>query len=202
MNDLKKLFEELDSIHDEELLLEMRKSIKDISYTKVFWEQRDIALNGATSVDKARAKLKCNIIAKKYSACVPVSRKIKRFRTPHGFAGIHISIDATIGKGCTFYQHVVIGSNTLPDSKTHGFPVIGDNVYIEAGAMVIGNVRVGNNVRIGANCVVTKDVPDNCVVVGPKSIVIQRDEPIDNTFYTVEKYKKYIANLEKNSNEN
>ena len=183
MNDLKKLFEELDSIHDEELLLEMRKSIKDISYTKVFWEQRDIALNGATSVDKARAKL-------------------KRFRTPHGFAGIHISIDATIGKGCTFYQHVVIGSNTLPDSKTHGFPVIGDNVYIGAGAMVIGNVRVGNNVRIGANCVVTKDVPDNCVVVGPKSIVIQRDEPIDNTFYTVEKYKKYIANLEKNSNEN
>ena len=49
-----------------------------------------------------------------------------------------------------------------------GAPVIGDNVYIGAGAKIIGGVRIGNNVRIGAGCVVVEDVPDNCTVVMPK----------------------------------
>ena len=53
-----------------------------------------------------------------------------------------------------------------------GYPVIGDNVYIGPGAKVIGNVYVGNNVAIGANCVVTKNVPDNSVVVGIPGNVI------------------------------
>ena len=42
-----------------------------------------------------------------------------------------------------------------------GFPILGDNVYIGPGAKIVGAVRIGNNVSIGANCVVTKDMPDN-----------------------------------------
>ena len=53
-----------------------------------------------------------------------------------------------------------------------GHPVIGDNVVAYAGAKIIGNVHVGNNVVIGANAVVTKDVPDNAVVVGVPAKVI------------------------------
>ncbi len=51
-------------------------------------------------------------------------------------------------------------------------PVIGDNVYIGSGAKIIGSVNVGNNVAIGANAVLTKDVPDNAVVVGVPAKVI------------------------------
>jgi len=53
-----------------------------------------------------------------------------------------------------------------------GFPVIGNNVYIGPGAKIIGNVHIGNNVAIGANCVVTHDIPDNGVVVGIPGKVI------------------------------
>jgi len=51
-------------------------------------------------------------------------------------------------------------------------PEIGDNVYIGPGAKIIGNIKIGNNAAIGANCVVTKDVPENGVVVGVPGRVI------------------------------
>ena len=193
--DLKEAFAMIDRIDDAEQLAEMRKAIRDPIYTKMFWEQWEIALNGDTEVERARAKLKCNMITKKYAASIGVNRKVKRFTTPHGFAGIHISTGATVGTGCTIFQHVVIGSNTLLDSSSQGFPVVGNDVYIGAGAMIIGNVRVGNNVRIGANCVVTKDVPDNCLVVGPAAVVIPRSKPMNNKFVPVEKYKKIQREL-------
>ena len=101
---------------------------------------------------------------------------------PHGFYGIFISYGAKLGSGCTIFQQVTIGSNTLHNTKNPGAPVIGDNVYIGAGAKIIGGIHIGNNVRIGANCVVTTDIPDNCTVVLPAPRVIQRAEPMDNTF--------------------
>ena len=83
---------------------------------------------------------------------------------PHGMKSIFVSGGATIGRNCVIFQQVTIGSNSLPDSKGTGAPVIGDNCYIGAGAKIIGNVKVGDNVRIGANAVVYKDVPDNTAV--------------------------------------
>ena len=55
-----------------------------------------------------------------------------------------------------------------------GAPTIGSNCLIGAGAKIIGNVHVGNNVRIGANAIVVDDVPDNCTVVMNKPRVIVR----------------------------
>ena len=53
----------------------------------------------------------------------------------------------------------------------------GDRVQFGVGCKVIGNVHLGNNVVIGANAVVTKDVPDNCVVAGvPAKILRKLDE--------------------------
>ena len=54
-------------------------------------------------------------------------------------------------------------------------PVIGNNVHISAGARILGPVRVGNNVLIGANAVVVKDVPDNCVVAGVPAKIIKEN---------------------------
>ena len=56
-----------------------------------------------------------------------------------------------------------------------GAPTIGSNCLIGAGAKIIGNVHVGNNVRIGANAIVVDDVPDNCTVVMNKPRVIVRE---------------------------
>ena len=97
--------------------------------------------------------------------------------------GVFVSGDAVVGDNCIIFQQVTIGSVMLPDGGRRGAPVIGDNVYIGAGAKIVGAVRVGNNVRIGANTVVHEDVPDNCVVVSGRQRVIPREEALDNRFY-------------------
>lgn len=53
----------------------------------------------------------------------------------------------------------------------HNSPVLGDNIFVGAGAKIIGSVKIGNNVIIGANAVVTKNIPDNKVVVGANIIL-------------------------------
>lgn len=86
------------------------------------------------------------------------------------FGGIVVNRAVVIGKNCYIGQGVTLGQISRGEHK--GNPVIGDNVYIAAGAKVIGNIKVGNNVAIGANAVVTKDVPDFAVVVGIPAKVI------------------------------
>jgi len=103
---------------------------------------------------------------------------------PHGMKSIFISGDAKIGKNCVIFQQVTIGSNMLLDSKGLGAPEIGNNCYIGAGAKIIGNIKIGNNVRVGANAVVYKDVSDNCVVLSAKQVIITKDTPMDNRFYS------------------
>ncbi|MED3912669.1 serine acetyltransferase [Peribacillus simplex] len=102
---------------------------------------------------------------------------------PHGVNSVFISGASVVGKDCVIFQQVTIGSNSTVDSQRKGSPQIGDNCYIGAGAKIIGNVVIGNNVRIGANCVVFQDVPDNSVVVLPKPRVIVKDISLDNKFY-------------------
>lgn len=100
----------------------------------------------------------------------------------HGTSGIFISGSAKIGKNCTIYQQVTIGSNMLIDSKGFGAPVIGDNCLIGAGAKIIGNVRIGDNCRIGANAVVAKDMPDNSVIVMSSPVIYQKNN-LENKVY-------------------
>jgi len=84
--------------------------------------------------------------------------------------GVVVTRRARIGRNCNLSQGVTIGVSHRGQRK--GAPTIGDNVYIGAGAKIIGAVTIGNNVAIGANTVVTKDVPDNAVVVGIPGRVI------------------------------
>lgn len=100
---------------------------------------------------------------------------------PHGIQGIFISNGADIGAKCVIFQQVTIGSNTIEGHRYFGSPIIGEGCYIGAGAKIIGHVRLGNNVRVGANCVVVKDVPDNCVVVAQSPRIIQK-ENLDNDY--------------------
>jgi hypothetical protein len=79
------------------------------------------------------------------------------------FGGITISGDAIIGKCCNLSQNVTIGVSGQGEKR--GVPIIGDNVYIAPGARLFGKISIGNNVKIGANAVIYKDIPDNAVVV-------------------------------------
>lgn len=103
---------------------------------------------------------------------------------PHGNKSIFISGAARIGRNAVIFQQVTIGSNTIPGSKGHGAPTIGDNCYIGAGAKIIGRVRLGNNVRVAANAVVYQDVPDDSVVLSGEQRTLSGRPGMDNRFYS------------------
>lgn len=100
---------------------------------------------------------------------------------PHGLYGIFISNSAHIGKDVVIYHQVTIGSNMTLGGK-NGAPTIGDNVYIGCGAKIIGKVAVGDSARIGANCIVVKDVPSNSVAVTKGTVNIVKEEKLNNTW--------------------
>ena len=83
------------------------------------------------------------------------------------FGGIVISGYAKFGDNCRIRNGVVVGLQRVDQPIA---PVIGDDVDIGAGAKVLGAIKVGNNVVIGANAVVIRDVPDNCVAVGVPAV--------------------------------
>ncbi|MGO8672502.1 MAG: serine O-acetyltransferase [Capsulimonadaceae bacterium] len=95
----------------------------------------------------------------------------RRFFIDHG-AGVVIGETAIVGDDVLMYHQVTLGGTSLEKTKRH--PTIGNNVLIGMGAKVLGNITVGDGARIGANAVVTRDVPPNTSVVGvPGRILIQ-----------------------------
>lgn len=95
-----------------------------------------------------------------------------------------VSAKAIIGNNCNLSCGTVIGETFR--GKRRGVPVIGNKVYIAPGAKVIGGVTIGDNVAIGTNCVVTKDIPDNAVVVGVPGRIISYDGSTGYMTRTVE----------------
>ena len=96
-------------------------------------------------------------------------------------AGIEIGKDVTLGEGVFFVHPVGVviggnacignrvrfyGSNTIGTAQDDGYPVIEDDVWIGAGARILGPIRVGARCRIGANAVVVTDVPPDSVAMG------------------------------------
>lgn len=106
----------------------------------------------------------------KYGIQIPYSTNIDKGLYIVHWGGIVINPNCIIGKNLTISQGVTLGQ--VSRGERRGSPRIGNNVYIGPGAKVIGNISIGNNSAIGANCVVTKDIPDNAVVVGIPGKVI------------------------------
>jgi serine O-acetyltransferase len=106
----------------------------------------------------------CHLVMKlAWGIDVPRSADIGRGLYIGHFGGITVSGKALIGKNCNMSQGITIGVSGRGEGR--GAPVIGDNVYIAPGARVIGQIRVGSNVKIGANAVIHDDLPDNAVAV-------------------------------------
>lgn len=88
---------------------------------------------------------------------------------PHPY-GIVIHCDVKIGEKCNIGQNVTIGVGGRGNKS--GVPKIGDRVFIAPGAKIFGSITIGNDVAIGANAVVNKDLPNNAVAVGVPAKVI------------------------------
>ncbi len=112
-----------------------------------------------------------------FNCSVPGSCKIgKGSKFAYGGIAVVIHSRAVVGENCLIGQGVTIGGK----SGWYEVPVIGNNVIINAGAKIIGPVRIGNNVEIGASTVVVKDVPSNCVVAGIPARILRSNMTIDN----------------------
>ena len=114
--------------------------------------------------------LKLKLIARIYSNWIraatgieihPAAKIGRRFFIDHGM-GVVIGATAVVGDDVMIYHGVTLGARTSEAGKRH--PTIGNNVVIGAGAKVLGDINIGEGVRINANLVVTKSVPARTMV--------------------------------------
>jgi serine O-acetyltransferase len=94
----------------------------------------------------------------------------RRFFIDHGM-GVVVGETAEIGDDVLLYQGVTLGGTGKERGKRH--PTIGNHVVIGTGAKVLGNIRIGDSVKIGAGSVVVHSVPDNSTVVGIPGRVVR-----------------------------
>lgn len=102
---------------------------------------------------------------------IPRSTEIgKGLFLPH-YGNIVLNKNATYGEFLTIYHNVTVGAkgSASADVKT---PIIGNNVRLSAGCIVLGGIVIEDNVTIGAGCVVIKSIPENKVVVGNPAKII------------------------------
>ena len=93
----------------------------------------------------------------------------KGFYMPH-YGNIVINNQAVIGNNCNVSQGVTIGN--IKRGKSTGNPIIGNKVSIGANAVIVGNIKIGNDVLIAPLTFVNFDVPDNAVVAGNPATII------------------------------
>ena len=124
----------------------------------------------------------------------PKAKIGKNLFIDHGM-GVVIGETSDIGDNVTIYHMATLGGispsiNSDTQRQVNRHPTLQDNVGIGSGAQVLGPITVGKNAKIGANAVVTKDVPENGVMVGI---------PAKNVGTATEEFKPYgISNEEKN----
>lgn len=93
----------------------------------------------------------------------------KGFKINHGVGSV-VGARCKIGDNCIIHQNCTIGD------RKGGRPTIGNNVIIYAGAMILGDITIGDNSIIGANSVVTKSCPPNSILVGTPAKIVGKNE--------------------------
>jgi len=142
----------------------------------MFWLRLAFATAGARGLWRPvhlLARLMHKHLRFKFGISIPYNTSIgPGFYIGH-FGGIVVNEAARIGRNCNISQGVTIGQLNRGERK--GVPVIGENVYIGPGAVIIGAIHIGQGSAIGANAVVTRDLCENAVAVGIPAKVISTE---------------------------
>jgi len=95
------------------------------------------------------------------------------FFVDHG-AGLVIGETSEIGNNCVLFHNVTLGGTGKHKGKRH--PTLGKNVLVGTGAIILGPVTIGDNVKIGANSFIfMRDVPSDCTVAGSPARIVKRN---------------------------
>lgn len=107
----------------------------------------------------------------------------KQFFIDHGM-GVVIGETTIIGDNVLVYQGVTLGGTGKETGKRH--PTLKNDIVVGSGAKILGNITIGNNVRVGAGSVVIEDVPDDSTVVGiPGRVVVHKGQKNHNLQHNV-----------------
>ncbi|EGQ9809307.1 serine O-acetyltransferase [Vibrio diabolicus] len=123
---------------------------------------------------------------------IPLLPKLINFIFVRIIMGCYIGLGAKLGKnvilgygglGCVIHRRAVIGNNVTigtgvtigGTSNCYNVPKIGDNSKISSGAKIIGPITIGSNCFIGVNSVVTKSIPDGCLVYGVPARIVKNN---------------------------
>jgi serine O-acetyltransferase len=113
----------------------------------------------------------------KYGFQIPYETQIgKGFYIGH-FGRIIINPAAKIGENVNISPGVTIGMTNR--GKKRGVPIVGDEVWIGTNAILVGNIKIGNNVLIAPNAYVNFDVPENSIVIGNPARIIHNEKATD-----------------------
>lgn len=109
----------------------------------------------------------------KYGFQIPVTTSIgEGFYIGH-FGTIVINEKAKIGKNCNIAHSTTIGQANR--GRLKGYPTIGDKVWIGTGSVIVGNIKIGNNVLIAPNSFINIDIPDNSLVIGNPPKIVKKE---------------------------
>ncbi len=164
-DDLAAAMEKDPALIDEDDAIKYHTGLQAVS---MYRESHELWLKGEK--DKAR---EINYKAHQLTGCDihPGATIGKRFFIDHA-TGVEIGETTEIGDDVSIYQGVTLGGVSTNKGKRH--PTIGNHVVVGCNASVLGAIRIGNNVRIGAGSVVLKDVPDDCTVVGVPGRIVRK----------------------------
>ena len=152
-------------------IFEQPRTLRDCIRGRVSADGKHVVLSGVLD-NKERFLDAHRILIVACGTSWPAAQIGKHFFIDHAM-GVVIGETAIVGDNCVLYQGVTLGGTGNETGKRH--PTLGNNVTVGTGAKVLGNIHIGNNVKIGGNSVVVKDVPDNCTVVGVPGRIIKRN---------------------------
>lgn len=163
--DLKAVMERDPAIMDENDALKFHTGFKAVS---MYRESHELWLKG--EYVKAR---EINTQAHRETGCDihPGATIGKRFFIDHA-TGVVIGETTIIGDDVSIYQNVTLGGVSTSKGKRH--PTLGNRIVVGAGAIILGNITIGDDVRVGAGTVVVKDVPPDCTVVGVQGKIVRQ----------------------------
>lgn len=119
-----------------------------------------------------------NYYKKKYQIQIPRKTKIGRGLFLGHYGRIIMNPNVIIGNNCNIATGVTIGQENR--GKRRGTPIIGNEVWIGTNAVIVGNIKIGNNVLIAPNSFVNFDVPSDSIVIGnPAKIIHNKAATID-----------------------